>query len=85
MFLCFQTVSLGGNGLAKMGVVRILVIFQHTATATSMVSSRRDLLNDMAEHMSILKNNQNTHFSLTYQHRPMFSHINGKPSPRPFE
>ena len=27
-----------------------------------MESSRRDLLNDMAEHRSILKNNQNTHY-----------------------
>ena len=26
-----------------------------------MESSRRDLLNDMAEHRSILKSNQNTH------------------------
>jgi len=30
-------------------------------SATSMESSRRDLLNDMAEHHSILKNNQNTY------------------------
>ena len=29
--------------------------------ATSMESSRRDLLNDMAEHRPILKNNRNTH------------------------
>ena len=27
-----------------------------------MESSRRDLSNDMAEHESILKNNQNTHY-----------------------
>ena len=27
-----------------------------------MESSRRDLLNDMAEHRSILKNNQNTYY-----------------------
>jgi len=39
--------------------------FVHTlCSATSMESSRRDLLNDMAERSSILKNNQNTHFSL---------------------
>ena len=30
-------------------------------SAKSMESSRRDLLNDMAEHTPILKNNQNTH------------------------
>ena len=29
-------------------------------STTSMESSRRDLLNDMAEHKSILKNNQNS-------------------------
>jgi len=28
-----------------------------------MESSRRDLLNDMAEHRPILNNNQNTHYS----------------------
>jgi len=38
-----------------------------------------------AEHGSILKNNQNTHYSLIFQDRPMFSLINGKLSPRPFE
>ena len=27
-----------------------------------MGSSRRDLLNDVAEHRSILKNNENTHY-----------------------
>ena len=32
-----------------------------------MESSRRDLLNDMAEHRSILKTNQNTHFSIIFQ------------------
>jgi len=31
-------------------------------SATSMESSRRDLLNDMAEHRSTLKNNQNTNY-----------------------
>ena len=49
----------------KRGVVRILDFFQHTVgrcSATSMESSRRDLLNDMAEHRSILKNNQNTYY-----------------------
>jgi len=50
-----------------------------------MESSRRELLNDMAEHTPILKNNQNTHYSLILKDRPMFSHINGKLSPRAFE
>jgi len=50
-----------------------------------MESSRRVLLNDMAEHLSILKNNQNTLYSLIFQDRYMFSYINGKLSPRPFE
>jgi len=52
---------------------------------TSIKSSRRDLLNDMAEHRSILKYYQNTHYSLIFQDRPMFSHINGKPLPIPFD
>jgi len=38
-----------------------------------MESSRRDLLNDMAEHRPILKYNQNTNYSLVFQDRPMFS------------
>jgi len=50
-----------------------------------MESSRRYLLNDMAEHRPILKNNQNMHYSLSFRDRPMLSHINGKLSPRPFE
>ena len=50
-----------------------------------MESSRRDLLNDMAEHGPISKNNQLKHDSLVFQGRPMFSHINGKLSPRRFE
>ena len=50
-----------------------------------MESSRRDLSNDMAEHSSILKNSQNAHFSLIFQDKPMFSHINGKLSPRAFK
>ena len=51
------------ENLTKKGVVRILAIFQHggLCSATSINSSRRDLLNDMAEHIPILKNNQNTH------------------------
>jgi len=44
-------------------------------SATSIESSRRDLLNDMAEHRPILKNNQNTHYSLILLDRRMFSHI----------
>jgi len=39
----------------------------------------------VAEHRSILKNNQNMHYSLIFQDRPMFSHINGNLSPRTFE
>jgi len=39
-------------------------------SATSTESSRRDLLNDMAEHRPILKNNQNTLYSLIFQDRP---------------
>jgi len=41
--------------------VRILVIFLRGRSATLMESSRRDLLNNMAEHRLILKNNQNTY------------------------
>jgi len=51
----------------------------------SVESSRRDLLNDMAEHGSILKNNQNRPYSLTFSDRPMLSHVNEKLSLRPFE
>jgi len=54
-------------------------------SATSMESSRRDLLNVMAEHRSIFKNSQNTHNSFIFLDRPMFSHINGKLSLRPFK
>jgi len=66
------------------GVVRILVKVE-LSSAISMESSCRDLKNDMAEHRSILKNNLNTHYSLIFRCRPIFSHINGKLSPRPFE
>jgi len=38
-----------------------------------MESFRRDLFNDMAEHWSILKNNQNTYYSFIFQDRRMFS------------
>ena len=48
-----------------------------------MKRSHRDLLNDMAEHRPILKNNQTMHYSLIFQDRAMFSHTNGKLSPRP--
>jgi len=34
---------------------------------TSMESSRRDLLNYMAEHRPILKNKQNTHYPLLFR------------------
>ena len=50
-----------------------------------MERSRRDLLNNMAEHRSIFNNNQNTHYSDIFEDRPMFSPINGKLSQRPFE
>jgi len=50
-----------------------------------MESSLRNLLIDMAEHRPILKNDKNTHYSLIFDDIPMFSHINGKLSPRPFE
>jgi len=39
----------------------------------------------MAEHRFILKNNQYTNYPLIFQDRPMFSDINGKLSPRPFD
>ena len=51
----------------------------------SFKRSQRELLNDMAEHRSILKNNQYTQYSLIFQDRYMFSLINEKLSPRPFE
>ena len=54
-------------------------------SATSIESSRRDLSNDSAEHRDSLKKNQNTHYSLIFQDRSMFSQINGKISPRSFE
>jgi len=42
--------------------MRILVIFNiDPCSATSIKSSRRDLLNDMAQHRPILNNNQNTY------------------------
>jgi len=45
----------------KTGEVRTSVIFNvERSSATSMESSRRDLLNDVAEQRPILKNNQNT-------------------------
>jgi len=48
-----------------------------------MESSRRELLDDMAEYRPILENKQNTHYSLIFQDRPMFSSINEKLSPKP--
>jgi len=67
-------------------MVRILVFFKMgIGLAKSMESSRRDLFNDMAEHGYILKNTQNMHYTLSFQDRPMCSHINGKLSQRPFE
>jgi len=54
-------------------------------SATSMESSRRDLLKYMAKSRPILKYKQKTYCSLIFQNRPMFSHINGKLLPRPFE
>jgi len=40
-------------------------------TATSVECSRQDHFNDMAEHWSILKNDQNRHYSFIFQDRPM--------------
>jgi len=54
-------------------------------SATSIESSRRDLLNDMAEHVSSMKNKQDAHYSLIFQDRSVFSHNNEKFSLRPFE
>ena len=49
--------------------MRILVIFQDSlCSATSMESSRRDVLNDMAEHRPTLKNNQNTSYLRIFSH-----------------
>jgi len=47
-------------------------------SATSMESSRQGLLNDMPDRRSILENNEITRYFLSFQDRPMFSHINGK-------
>jgi len=69
----------------KRGYVFWLFFELDLCSATSMESSHRDLLNDAAEHRSILKTDQNTHNSLIFQDRPMFNHINGKLSPRPFK
>jgi len=80
-----------GNAIPVFGVKlkRDYVFWQffniNLCSATLMESSRRDLLNDMAERKSILKNNQNTYYFVIFQDRSMFSHINGKLSPRPFE
>jgi len=47
----------------KTGVEHVLVFFNiNLCSATSMESSRRDLFNDVADHESILKNNQNTYY-----------------------
>jgi len=51
-----------------------------------MESFCRDLSNCMTEHRPIsCKNNQNTHYSLIFPDRPMFSHINGKFLPIPLK
>ena len=50
-----------------------------------MESSRRVLWNDTAEQRSILNNNRNTQYSVIFEDRLIFSHINGKLSPRPVE
>jgi len=47
-----------------------------------MESSRRDLLNYMAELRSVLKNNQNTHFSLIFQDSDQCSAISMESSRR---
>jgi len=48
----------------KMGLVRILVYFydRPVCSVTSIDSSCRDLLNNVAEHESILKINQNKNY-----------------------
>jgi len=56
------------------------------SSATPMKSSRRDPMKHMAEHRCLsLKNSQNTHYSLIFRDGPVFSHINGKLSPKSFE
>ena len=47
-----------------------------------METSRRDLLNYMVEHGSIMKNNQNKLYSFIFLDRPTFSRINEKLSAR---
>jgi len=48
-------------GVTKTEVVRILVIFHRRPMFSHInISSRRNLLSDMAEHTLILKNNRNT-------------------------
>jgi len=48
----------------NMGVVRILVIFQDRPKFIHIIQerSRRELSIDVAEHRSILKNDQNTYY-----------------------
>jgi len=66
--------SFGGYGLALAALALVVFgaydscpyvfwsVFKiDLCSAKSMESSRRDLLNDMTEHMSNLKNNQNTY------------------------
>jgi len=50
-----------------------------------MESSHQDLSHYMAEPRPAFQNNQITHYSLTFQDRPIFRHINGRLSMIPFE
>jgi len=43
-----------------------------------MESSRRDLLNDKVELRPVVKNKGVVRILVIFQHRPMFSYINGK-------
>jgi len=54
-------------------------------SAISFKRFGRELSNDMAQHESILKNKGIERILVYFQDRHMFSHINGKLSPSPFE
>ena len=66
-----------GNATCLWQLKRGLCVFWYVfnvdlCSATSMESSRRVLLNDMAERMPILKNNQNT-YHLRFGFTPRYS------------
>jgi len=54
-------------------------------SAISFKGSRRELSIDVAERRPILKGKGVVRILVIFQDRPMFSHINGKLLPRPFE